>query len=346
MGAEGAELPGHRRADLVHRSASRHGPQHAGRAAGRELAAATVPARRVDPGTGRGAERARPRPALHAGMVASHHGPQRGRPTRAAPGPAASGPPVASVPRALAGRPAASVPPPRPDPLGGAATSPEESWFSGPQLRGLLFWLTLITVTSMWVMLLPGGMALFLLSGRVVQADSAPPAVSPSQLISPASSSGDTLRLAREVGQKPAAGTIVYRQEPLRRRGRRGHRPERPRRVPPGRRRPRRGARPAIPPSNSPPPSATATNGPGRTPGWLGSRGPAARPRRPTTTGTACSGSSRAWRSQKPTSSAIGWPSSPPPSHDDQRFVERFVERTAACWSVQRVQGAWRRVRV
>jgi hypothetical protein len=62
------------------------------------------------------------------------------------------------VPRAPAARPAGYVRVQPPDPLGAAATSPLENPFSGPQVRALLFWLTLLTVIAfvIWVTLPPG----------------------------------------------------------------------------------------------------------------------------------------------------------------------------------------------
>jgi len=73
----------------------------------------------------------------------------------AAPAPAL---PAPLVLRAPAARPAASVRVPPPDPPGAATTSPPEDPFSGPQMRALFFWLTLLTVIAfvMWATLPPG----------------------------------------------------------------------------------------------------------------------------------------------------------------------------------------------
>ncbi len=74
--------------------------------------------------------------------------------------PAASAParPAPLVLGAPAARPAASVQVQPPDPLRAATTSPPENPFSGPQIRALFFWLTLLTVIAfvMWAMLPPG----------------------------------------------------------------------------------------------------------------------------------------------------------------------------------------------
>jgi hypothetical protein len=73
----------------------------------------------------------------------------------AAPAPAM---PAPLVLRAPAAQPAASVRVQPPDPLGAATTSPPEGPFSGPQMRALFFWLTLLTVIAfvMWATLPPG----------------------------------------------------------------------------------------------------------------------------------------------------------------------------------------------
>jgi hypothetical protein len=65
--------------------------------------------------------------------------------------------PAPLVPQAPAARPAASVRVQQRDPLG-AATTPPENPFSGPQIRALLFWLALLTVIAfvLWAMLPPG----------------------------------------------------------------------------------------------------------------------------------------------------------------------------------------------
>jgi hypothetical protein len=73
----------------------------------------------------------------------------------AAPAPALPAPLALRTPAA---RPAASVRVRPPDPFGAATTSPPENPFSGPQIRALFFWLTLLTVIAlaMWAMLPPG----------------------------------------------------------------------------------------------------------------------------------------------------------------------------------------------
>jgi hypothetical protein len=66
--------------------------------------------------------------------------------------------PAPLVLRAPAARPAASVRVQPHDPPGAATTSPPGNPFSGPQIRALFFWLTLLTVIAfvMWAMLPPG----------------------------------------------------------------------------------------------------------------------------------------------------------------------------------------------
>lgn len=61
--------------------------------------------------------------------------------------PAAALPPPLVL-RAPAARAAVSVRVRPPDPLGAASTRPPEKPFSGPQVRALLFWLTLLTVIA------------------------------------------------------------------------------------------------------------------------------------------------------------------------------------------------------